>query len=199
MSKDKGGEYKEDSTKGKSVLNPLNYKGDVLVQVWMDSRVLATMTRWMDLKGERAFHMSQAVRRPLEVMVEFLVSSGDVQIVEDTIEAREMLIRRFNVDLNRGGRGNKNVLHNITLSDRRAELGKLLEKRRENDIDRPSKGNKMQELIDKAISIYDSPEIEERMKAIHERDKLENEELDRLINNRSELPVVEDEPPKGVS
>ena len=41
-------EYKEDSTRGSSLINPLNYKGDVLVQVWVDSRVLATLCRWLD-------------------------------------------------------------------------------------------------------------------------------------------------------
>ena len=64
--------YKEDSTKGNSLINPLNYKGDVLVQVWVDSRVLATLCGWLDDKGTYTRYMSQVVRRPLEVLVDLL-------------------------------------------------------------------------------------------------------------------------------
>lgn len=177
-------DYVEDSTKGSSLINPLNYKGDVLVQVWIDSRVLSTLTRWMDLKGEYAQHMSQAVRRPLEVMAEFLVNQGDVEMVDDTAEARSMLERRFNVDLNRGGRGTKNVMHNLALSDRRADLGRMLEKRKVEDVNVP-KRVKINELVNKAVEMFNLPEVEERMKTIAEHDKKEQEELDRLINERS--------------
>ena len=178
-------DYKVDSTKGSSLINPLNYKGDVLVQVWIDSRVLATLTRWMDLKGEYALHMSQAVKRPLEVMAEFLVSQGDVEIVDDTAEARSMLMRRFNIDLNRGGRGSKNVAHNLALSDRRADLGRLLEKRRVEDVNVPKKSN-IDELVNKAIQMFDSPEVEERMRVLREKEAQEAAELDRLINEQSQ-------------
>lgn len=120
--------YKEDCTKGSSMINPLNYKGDVLVQVWVDSRVLATLCRWLDKNGLYSKFMSQVVRRPLEVVAETLVNNGEVEMVDDTVEARRLLEKRFNVDLNRGGRGTKNVSHNIVLSERRGELSERLDK-----------------------------------------------------------------------
>lgn len=130
--------YVEDSTKGNSMINPLNYKGDVLVQVWIDSRVLATLCRWLDKQGTYSRFMSQVVRRPLEVLADTLVDGGDVEVVDDTSEARVMLERRFGVDLSRGGRGTKNKMHNVVLSARRGELSERLEvNKRFNDVSRP--------------------------------------------------------------
>jgi len=147
-------EYAVDSTRGSSLINPMNYKGDVLVQVWIDSRVLATVTRWMDEKGNYPRFMSQAVRRPLEVLVEFLVNNGEVKMTDDTAEARKFLIRRFNVALNRGGRGEKNVVHNITLSDRRDELSKRIRSNvKADDIGKP-KMDRVNEIITEAERKY---------------------------------------------
>lgn len=134
--------YKEDSTRGGSVINPLNYKGDVLVQVWLDSRVLATLSRWLEEHGTYTIHMSQVVRRPLEVLVDLLVNSGDATLIDNSVEARTLLSRRYGVDLNRGGRGTKNVMHNIELSIRREDLGEAVERdRRVNDVSRPLRTN----------------------------------------------------------
>ncbi|MBU2685853.1 MAG: hypothetical protein KKF27_21640, partial [Gammaproteobacteria bacterium] len=130
-------------------------KGDVLVQVWVDSRVLATLCRWMDAKGEYAMHMSQAVRRPLEVLAEFLADQGEVEMVDDTAEARSLLSRRFNVDLNRGGRGTKNVMHNLALSDMRGELGERIQSRRRVDeVNRPGKVRELDPKAAAAIEAY---------------------------------------------
>ena len=136
MSKEK--EYAVDSTRGLSMINPLNYKGDVLVQVWVDSRVLATLMHWLDAQGTYPAYMSQVVRRPLEVLTDVLVNGGDATLIDNTVEAREMLQRRFKVDLSRGGRGEKNKIHNITLSMRREDLAESLSKQRMvYDINRP--------------------------------------------------------------
>jgi len=149
----KGKEYAVDSTKGTSMINPLNYKGDVLVQVWVDSRVLATLCRWMDGKGNYSRFMSQIVRRPLEVLVDFLVTNKEVELVDDTAEARSMLERRYQVNLNRGNRGEKNALHNMTLSDRRGDLSeKIGESKKVNDVSRPKRG--MSPLAQQAIDKY---------------------------------------------
>ena len=124
---------KVDSTKGSSMINPLNYKGDVLVQVWMDSRVVATLAQWLENSGTYPRFMSQAIRRPSEVLVSHLIDEGEVEMVDDTITARSMLQRRFNVDLNRGGRGGKNILHNQVLSDSRTRLTARLQQRTPDD------------------------------------------------------------------
>jgi len=144
--------YAVDSTKGSSMINPLNYKGDVLVQLWMDSRVLATIVRWMDSKGNYPRYMSQGVRRPLEVLTGFLVDNGEVDMVEDTKEARALLTRRFNVDLNRGGRGEKNVIHNLSLSGKRNDIGERMSSNRV-DINKPVRKQsnpKIAALLEKA-------------------------------------------------
>lgn len=150
--------YKEDSTKGNSMINPLNYKGDVLVQVWIDSRVLATLCGWLDDKGTYARYMSQIVRRPLEVLVDLVVNSGDAKLIDNTVEARSLLERRFGVDLSRGGRGAKNLQHNIELSIRREDLNESVQ--RENriyDVRKPLRSHqnsKINTLVDEARKKY---------------------------------------------
>lgn len=138
MSRERIKPYVEDSTKGHSLINPLNYKGDVLVQVWVDSRVMATLCRWLDNNGLYSRYMSQVVRRPLEVLTESMVENGEVEIVDDTAEARVILERRFGVDLSRGGRGSKNTMHNVALSVRRGELGeRVMASKKFDDVSRP--------------------------------------------------------------
>jgi hypothetical protein len=137
-------EYKEDSTRGSSVINPLTYKGDVLIQVWIDSRILATLCDWLEKNGNYPRFMSEVVREPLRVMFETLTHGKDVDIVDDTNEARRRLTQRFRVDLSRGGRGGKNVLHNQILTDRRRELGERIKpEQKVPDIARPITSNKV--------------------------------------------------------
>ena len=122
---DEKDEYKVDSTRGSSLINPISYKGDVLVQVWVDSRVLATLTRWLEREGTYPRFMSEVVRIPLEMMAKYAVDVDGADMVEDTGEARTLLERRFHINLNRGGRGGKNILHNQVLSERIKEgMGK---------------------------------------------------------------------------
>jgi hypothetical protein len=199
MSKEK--EYAVDSTRGSSLINPINYKGDVLVQVWIDSRMLATITRWMDSKGNYPKFMSQAVRRPLEVLTGFLVDSDEVEMVDDTAEARKMLERRFNIDLNRGGRGTKNVMHNMALSDRRGELGDRIGKEQKIfDVYKPKRVTNQlsSQVIDKYKELFpdnenievnrNNPIIKEKMspdeviEAIRKIDAKAQRELDELNN-----------------
>jgi hypothetical protein len=121
--------YKEDSTDGRSLIRPLRYKGDVLTQVWIDARVLATLNNWLDSIGEYPKTLSELCRRPLELLVEVAIKSG-VNLVENTAEARDMLSRRFRVNLNRGDRGKKNILHNQILTDIRSTIvNKITEER----------------------------------------------------------------------
>lgn len=205
MSKEK--EYAVDSTRGHSLINPLNYKGDVLVQVWVDSRVLATLTRWMDSKGTFPRFMSQAVKRPLEVLVDFLVDQGEVELVDGTAEARAMLTRRFNVDLNRGGRGEKNVVHNLALSDRRGELGERIRAERKlDDVGRPRHSNRSP-LLAEAERIYDSLPITRKSTIFDKEEKGEEriispKELNEIVHRQDngELsPLREDATPEEIA
>lgn len=181
MSREK--EYVVDSTKGSSVINPLNYKGDVLVQVWVDSRVLATLCRWMDGKGQYTRFMSQVVRRPLEVLVGFLVDSGEVELSDDTVESRRMLENRYQVKLNRGNRGGKNVLHNIVLSEGRGELSERIGRRKVvDDANMPRRfaNPKVQEVIDKYKELF--PEDVEN-----------NGRVEKIKNSVDDSRVITDE------
>lgn len=208
MSRDRTKPYAEDSTKGQSMINPLNYKGDVLVQVWVDSRVLATLCRWLDKNDCHSRFMSQVVRRPLEVVADMLVSNREVEMVDSTTEARDMLERRFGVDLNRGGRGSKNVMHNLALDDRRDELGERVAKAsRFNDVSKPKRGYSplAQKAIDKYEELYGENRTDSSNKVIvkekmtdeeyeakskemkrenEERIRLENEFLDSQIEKK---------------
>lgn len=116
------GEYKEDCTDGQfSILNPVTFKGDTLVQVWMDSRELATISKWLDKNGNYTRFLSEVVKEGIHMICEELVSEGEVALVEDTAEARNMLERKYRINLNPSGRGEKNALHNIILSERKRE------------------------------------------------------------------------------
>lgn len=141
------GEYKEDATKGKSILNPINYKCDTLVQVWIDARILATLDLWMDSNGVFPKSYSEVARRPLEMLVETLVGDGLAQMVEDTTVAREHLARKYRVSLNRRDRGAKNILHNQILSDRRRDLGSRLTQERVDALSKPIVANSRVEAI----------------------------------------------------
>ena len=68
--------YKEDSTKGAALMKPKTYKGDVIVQVWMNSRVLATLSAWLDSEGNYTRFMSEVVRESLTILCDHLVANN---------------------------------------------------------------------------------------------------------------------------
>ena len=118
--------YVSDSTNGKSLINPKKFKGDVITQVWLDSRVLATLSNWLDKESVMTRFMSEVVRETLEMVVDNLVKDSRVKMVEDTDTARDLLQHKYRVNLNskdKNGRvrGEKNIVHNIVLSCRKSE------------------------------------------------------------------------------
>lgn len=166
-----------DSTRGKSVIDPVDYKGDALVQVWIDSRVLATLSIWLDGEGDPTRFLSEVVKVPLSALVELLVGQGDVELVDDTAEARAMLRRKYRVNLNPQGRGGKNVLHNVVLSDRRRKLGGvvrgILDGAEAGDVSVPmgrAGRASAKELAEEALEIYQGLEEEDLGKAKQETD-----------------------------
>jgi hypothetical protein len=100
--------------------------------------------------------MSQVVRRPLEVLVDFLVGNGEVELVDNTVEARVELTRRYGVDLNRGGRGTKNIDHNVTLTARREELAERVSREKlVDDVSRPLRFGVHSKKVDDALKVYE--------------------------------------------
>jgi hypothetical protein len=114
-------QYVEDSTKGKAMVNPRTYKKDSLVQVWVDSRKLAMLSRWFDDGGRSTRFLSDVVKFTIDLVIDSLLSEGKIDRVEFTSDAREMLERKYRVNLNPSGRGDRNVIHNLTLDERRRE------------------------------------------------------------------------------
>ena len=158
MSKNRFKGYKEDSTRGKSMLRPKKYKGDAMVQVWMDSRVLATISIWLDREGMSTRFMSEVVRDGLKVFVDYLVDVGEVEMVDDTEDARDMLERKYRIDLNPNGRGLKNALHNKLLCEDRKGLRDSIEGRRGvADVRIPAKRERVKGIdLDIAVKIYEA-------------------------------------------
>ncbi len=109
----------EDSTKGNADLSPRVYKGDVYTQAWIDSRKLATLSIWLDEAGWKTRYLSEVVKFTLDMVLEHLVESGTVKMIEFTEEARDILEAKYRTNLNPGGRGKRNVLHNMVLDDKR--------------------------------------------------------------------------------
>ena len=120
MSKWKMGEYKEDSTKGKAMIRPKRYKGDSLVQVWIDRRWLASLSVWLESNGVRTRYMSDVLRESLRELYQHLVKTGEVSEL-DTATAGELLERMYRIELNPSGRGERNLLHNKLLSTYKGE------------------------------------------------------------------------------
>jgi hypothetical protein len=110
----------EDSTKGKAIINPKTYKGDSCIQVWLERRRLAMLSVWLDSNGVNTRFISDVVRESLNVLCEIIVSNGQgVEI--DTITAGNILESKYRANLNSGGRGMKNLSHNLILEDRKVE------------------------------------------------------------------------------
>lgn len=114
-------EPKEDSTKGKSFMRPITYKGDALVQVWVDSRQLAMLSEWLDGRGMNTRHLSEVLKFTIGTIVDKLLEEGIVNQIEYTTDARALLEAKYRVVLNPSGRGEKNLLHNMILDERRKE------------------------------------------------------------------------------
>jgi len=115
--------YKEDATKGRrTVLNPKTYKGDVMTQVWLDSRMLATLDAWLSDNGVTTRFMSDIVRESMNTLLEFLLKVGDAELINHTTTARDCLQHKFRVNLNQGERGRRNVLHNKILSEGSSDM-----------------------------------------------------------------------------
>ena len=109
--------FKEDSTKGKARMIPVNYKGDVIVQAWLDARKLLVLSRWLDKGGYNTQNLSNIIKFTVDEIVEQLISSGMEQKVEYTKDARTLLEDKYRCDLNPSGRGERNMVHNMRLDD----------------------------------------------------------------------------------
>lgn len=175
-------EYKKDCTKGMSMINPMKYKGDVLVQVWIDSRVLATLSCWLDESGERTRFMSEVMKESLKILCEHLVNNGLVKMMEHTAHARAMLERKYGTNLNPGRKGLKNALHNTVLSDRRGgEMNRTVVKTRNREFSAGEIERAVRiadERMKREESMFDNGERKDFSSTLVVKNKMTDEELE---------------------
>lgn len=103
--------------KREDVIDGVRLNSDTNVQVMLDSRVLMTLCQWLD-EREQIRYFSDIVKEGVYLLVETLIDNGETRLVEDTNESKYFLEYRFGVNLNRGGKGKRNLLSNMVISDR---------------------------------------------------------------------------------
>jgi hypothetical protein len=111
---------KEDSTRGKAMMRPKNFKGDALIQVWYERRKIASLDKWLEDNGRRNRFMSDVLRSILDMVYEKLLEDGKV-IEFEVQHASDYLQSKFRIDLNPGDKGKRNLLHNMQLEEIRKE------------------------------------------------------------------------------
>lgn len=167
-----GTNYIEDSTVGKSVLNPITYKRDVFVQVWIQSRYLAILDQWLEDGGIRNKYMAGIVNKTIEQVINSLMESGEIKNLLTCQGARDYLEFKFNTKLNIANRGKKNILHNLHLDSRNS---------RNQDVSVNYKP---------AISDEEWERIQERIKEEDEKERINQkkkigEKLDKLLKDNN--------------
>ena len=112
-----------DSTRGSALSNPETYKRDVPMQVWLQSRHLATLMKWIENEGIVGLirFRSDILKIVVEQLVIHLTESGAVRMIDTAQEAHAILEGRFGVPCNPDDKGKRNTLHNFELDERRHE------------------------------------------------------------------------------
>ena len=180
-----GRDYVKDSTRGNAKIIPLNYKGDVLVQSWIDARKLATLSKWLDEGGYFTRFLSDIVKIVIDEVVGQLVEGGKCEMVEFSEDARDYLVSKYRVNLNPSNRGKRNMLHNLHLDEMR--------RKSMNDIDilPNGRGNceDSREWVENAINVYKELEIKEKEK---EEFKLNEELKENIKRAKDSGKIVKD-------
>lgn len=162
----------EDSTRGKCYMNPKTYKGDVPVQTWLDSRYLATMSTWLDNKGISNRFLSDIVRNAMEIVVDSLIEQGEIAMVDDTRVARDMIEFKYRIKLNAHGRGERNIIHNITLTEKRKDM----------NYSSIRNYNEVNNADDRLIEIN-----KKSMQILKEQEELANKERENNLNKQRQV------------
>jgi len=175
---------REDSTKGKARIMPVNYKGDVLVQAWIDARKLAVLSIWLD-KGYETKHLSDLIKFTVDELVSQLVETGIVEKIEFSKDARDLLMMKYRAQLNPGGRGERNALHNLHLDELRR--GNVYRDERSKTV----YGTGIPQIfdIDKAVKIYKEKERNEKIEEQIKKQTIEAFKDPRIVEVDNEIKV----------
>lgn len=93
-------------------LKPTRYERDCLIQVWLDRRDIATISRYMSDHGMRHRYLAEILKFAVENIRTIIVNKGG-EFVENPQEATMYLETKFNVKLNPNERGKKNFVNNL--------------------------------------------------------------------------------------
>jgi len=185
--------YKVDATRGRrTIINPVSYKPDTLVQVWLDARKIVMLDNWLNKNSIYTRYMSEIVREILDVVVDQLLEAGEVEKVEFSVEATDWLKAKFNkASLNPGNRGKRNIMHNLTLDERRkSKMGSSDRVGTMGEFEDVRKSKRSPEATKAIYDCWDQSQ-EENRKAERERIKKEIEE--RLTFDSSGIAKVRKE------
>ena len=178
-------DYVEDSTRGNAKIMPLNYKGDVLVQSWIDARKLATLSKWLDEGGYFTRFLSDIVKIVIDEVVGQLVEGGKCEMVEFSEDARDYLVCKYRVNLNPSGRGKRNMLHNLHLDEmRRKSIN-------DRDILPSGRGGRedSMEWVEEATRVYRELEAEEEKR---EESRLDEELKENIRRAKDSGKIVKE-------
>ena len=113
----KQGQYVQGSTRGKAIISPTKFKGDTLIQAWVDRRKLAMISTWLDEGGYQTRFLTDLIKHTVDIVVDNIINNSLVREVKYTDEASKILNLKYRTNLNPGGRGLKNLQNNLVLSE----------------------------------------------------------------------------------
>ncbi len=185
-----------DTTRGMSKNRPEDYKRDDLVQVWLDSRHLATLLRWIENSGVIVRFKSEIVRTVIEQVVHHLVDRNEAKMIDTAEQAMDLLKIRFGVDPNPSGRGLKNRKHNLELDGIKAErAGPSPPSHR---IHTQTSPDKPAFDVDEAVKIYKKLSGEEVRKNIKEEMEVLMASADIHIDEQGRKVITPRGTPRGI-
>lgn len=140
------------------------YKKDSLVQAWIDRRYLATIINWLHKKGESPRSLSEILKMAVENLTQ-AATSGEykVEFVELTEDAHTIIDSCLRVNLNRGGRGLKNLRQNTMIDKMRMARIDTVDGRSKEILETETNIDPIQLLVDSGLA-QDREEAEKMIK-----------------------------------
>lgn len=196
------------AVKRESLVSGMPMLGDVNVQVLIDSRVMMSLCQWLESNGEVVRYFSDIVKESLYILADNLVGNG-LELEEDTNVAKDYLEYRFGVNLNRGGKGKRNLLENMRISNRNKEVRDEIlrngidwdlvrkiqeedEKKKNDQLEQIRRARENMKFDENGICINPTVNLQARPDNIEEWKKVEKPSVDKeVINKKSTEYIVQ--------
>lgn len=181
-----------------------SYRKDILIQVWVDSRKLATFTKWyfkkelaLKVKGEgedksRGLKINTVPELATCIIDELnkkLVEKNEVEEVKFCYEAREILNRELEIpNVSNNKRKERNLFYNLQLDRKIKEAGEnpveesIVEKGKSKSPSKspsPSPGSPEQILLKPLVSTKEWERITEKIRLKENETRLKENESER--------------------